>query len=173
MSTQLPETFDPENQEGNSWELLPVGEYVAQIIEVGVQKPKNGDGFYVALTWKIVEGDFDGRQVWQRITFIHSGEQAQAIGRKTFKDLTVALGISEHVKDVEVFLFKPAKIKVGVEIDKAGVYNDKNKVTRILPLAEVPPAAPVPAAPKPAAPTLATKPQAGAKPGGKAPWQQG
>ena len=44
MNTQFPETFDPETQEGNSWELLPVNEYVAQIVEASVQQPKSGDG---------------------------------------------------------------------------------------------------------------------------------
>ena len=90
MTTQFPETFDPETQEGNSWELLPVDEYVAQVVEASVQQPNSGDGYYLALTWKIIEGDFEGRQVWQRITFLHSSEQAQTIGRKTLKDLCVA-----------------------------------------------------------------------------------
>jgi hypothetical protein len=134
MSTQLPETFDPETQQGNSWELLPDGDYVAEIVEAGVLSPKNGDGYYLALTWKVVEGDYEGRQVWQRITYLHSSDQAQTIGRKTLKDLCTSLGVNEHVEDVEVFLFKPAKIKIGVEKDKAGQYDDKNKVKRILPL---------------------------------------
>ena len=36
MNTQFPENFDPRTQEGNSWDLLPVGEYVAQIVEASV-----------------------------------------------------------------------------------------------------------------------------------------
>jgi hypothetical protein len=32
MSTQLPEDLVPENQEGNSWDLIPDGEYVAEIV---------------------------------------------------------------------------------------------------------------------------------------------
>ena len=129
MSTEFPEIFDPETQEGNSWDLLPVGEYVAQIVEASVQQPKSGDGYYLALTWKIIEGDFEGRQVWQRITFAHSNEQAQTIGRKTLKDLCVALDVNEQVDDAEVFLFKPARIRLGIEKDKQGIYPDKNKVS--------------------------------------------
>ena len=113
MSTQFPETFDPETQEGNSWELLPVNEYVAQIVEASVQQPKSGDGCYLALTWKIIEGELEDRQLWQRITFAHSSEQAQTIGRKTLKDLCVALDVNEQVGDAEVFLFKPARIGSG------------------------------------------------------------
>ena len=60
------------------------------------------------------------RQVWQRITFLHSNEQAQTIGRKTLKDLCVALDVNEQVNDAEVFLFKPARIRLGIEKDKQG-----------------------------------------------------
>jgi hypothetical protein len=40
MSYELPETFDPQNQEGTSWDLLPNGEYVAEVIEAAVMQPK-------------------------------------------------------------------------------------------------------------------------------------
>jgi hypothetical protein len=151
MSTQLPETFEPENQEGNSWDLLPVGEYAATIVEIAVTQPKSGDGYHVAIVWKIDEGACEGRQIWQRITYIHSSEQAQTIGRKQLKDLCNACGLGgEHVEDVEVFLFKRAKIKVGIERDKDGVYQDKNKVQRIKPLDETP-ASPAAKPPQPEA----------------------
>src|SRR6266481_6460142 len=105
MPTQFPETFDPETQVGNSWELLPVDEYVAQIVEASIQQPNSGDGYHLALTWKIIKGDYEGRQVWQRITYLHSSEQAQTIGRKTLKDLCIALNVNEQVDDAEIFLF--------------------------------------------------------------------
>ena len=182
MTTQLPEDFDPESQEGNSWELLPDDEYTAEIVEATVAQPKSGDGYYVALVWKIAEGEYEGRQVWQRITFLHSSETAQTIGRKTLKDLCAALGVTEHVEDVEVFLFKSARIKLGVERDKSGQYDDKNKVKRILPLAAPDqPSPPAPSLPSPAkvATKLAasaakpTAKPATARPAGAAPWHQG
>jgi hypothetical protein len=169
MATQLPETFEPENQEGNVWDLLPIDEYAASIVEVAVDKPKSGNGYYVAVTWKIDEGPYEGRQIWQRITYMHSSEQAQTIGRKQLKDLCNATGFGgEHVEDVQVFLLKRAKIKVGVERDKEGVYDDKNKVLRIRPLDETPPptaAKPQPQPIKPQPQAAKTQPKAG-----KAPW---
>ena len=170
MSTEFPEIFDPKTQEGNSWDPLPVGEYVAQIVEASVQQPKSGDGYYLALTWKIAEGDFEGRLVFHRITFAHSNEQAQTIGRKTLKDLCVALDVNEQVNDAEVFLFKPARIRLGIEKDKQGLYPDKNKVSRIRPL-ESKPAEPGQPANGGSASTAATgvpKPAVG--PGAPAPW---
>jgi Protein of unknown function (DUF669) len=170
MATEFPETFDPATQEGNSWDPLPRGEYAAQIVEVKVVQPHSGDGYYLVLTWKITGGAFEGRLIWQWISLVHSNEQTQTIGRKTLKDLCVALGVDEQVNDAEVFLFKPARIRLGIEKDKQGIYPDKNKVSRILPL-ESKPAEPGQPANGGSASTAATgvpKPAVG--PGAPAPW---
>ena len=119
MSTQFPETFDPATQKGNVWDVLPLSEYVAQAVEAIIQQPKSGDGYYLGLTWKVIEGDYEGRQVWQRITYLHSSEQAQTIGRKTLKDLCVATDVAEQVDDAEVFLFKPLRIRLGIVAGQA------------------------------------------------------
>jgi hypothetical protein len=132
--TEFPETCDPQTEEGNSWELLPVGEYTAQAVEGRVAPPRSGDGYALTLTWKIMEGDYEGRQIWQHISFLHSNEQTQSIGRKTMKDICTALGISEPVQDASVFLFKPARLSVGIQKDKNGIYRDRNKISRVLPL---------------------------------------
>jgi hypothetical protein len=179
MSTQLPETFEPENQDGNTWDLVPELEYPAQIVEASVAQPKSMDGYYLALVWRILEGPYENRQIWQRITYLHSSAQAQTIGRKTLKDLCTALAINEHVENTEVFLFKPARIRVGIEKDPDGVYEDKNKVKRILPF-DPPQAAPVgPASTKPAPQGAVAKPPpatpkspARSGPAGTAPWHQ-
>jgi len=170
MTTQFPETFDPATQEGNSWHVLPVDEYVAQAVEASMQQPNSGDGYHLALTWKITGGDYEGRQVWQRITYLHSSEQAQTIGRKMLKDLCVATGVAEQVDDASVFLFKPVRIRLGIERDKQGIYPDKNKISRILPL-EAKSKEPE----QPAKPEAATKVASAAKtpkpaPAGPAPW---
>ena len=38
------------------------------------------------------------------------------------KDLCVATDVAEQVDDAEVFLFKPVRIRLGIEKDKQGVY---------------------------------------------------
>jgi hypothetical protein len=71
------------------------------------------------------------RQLWQNVVYIHTSEVSQSIGRKMIKDLCVALGIDVAVTDASVFLHQPCRIRVIVEKDKEGRYNDKNRVTRI------------------------------------------
>ena len=131
MSMEFPEIFDPATEEGNSWELVPPGEYPAHAIAAEVKAPSTGDGHGLTLTWKILEGNYEGRQVWQHITITHSNQQAQNIGRKMIKDICVALGIDEQLNSAEPFLYKPARIRVGIEVDKKGQYDDKNVVRRV------------------------------------------
>jgi hypothetical protein len=88
------------------------------------------------------------------------------------------------VTDVEVLKFIPCTLKVGIEKDKSGVYADKNKVSRVLPLEPKDPA-PAKATPKPApgpasaaatsATTVAAKPAAAATAAGNGttpPWRK-
>jgi Protein of unknown function (DUF669) len=180
MNMNLPETFDPTQQPGNTWELIPVGEYIAEATEGMVAPPKSGNGYMLTLVWKILEGDYENRQVWQTITYLHSNEMAQKIGRKTMKDLCDATGNGgTAVRDISVFLFKPVRIRIGIEKDKNGIYDDKNKVSRIMPLEpNGGPTAPTEAAPPPAKPvaaaaTVARPPATSpARPAGTAPWNR-
>ena len=82
------------------------------------------------------------------------------------KDLCVATDVAEQVDDAEVFLFKPVRLRLGIEKDKQGVYPDKNRVSRILPLATKPAETEQPATPTKAATAAATSGGAG----GPAPW---
>jgi hypothetical protein len=147
--TKLPEFFDPSQEEGTSSNLLPAGIYLAQIIDAAVSQPQSQDGYGINLTWENTEGEHEGRRVRQRITFQHSSEEAQKIGRREFKDLCDACGITKGFNSVEPLKFIPCKVRVGIEKDKNGMYDDKNKVTRVWPVSKGPPlSSQVSAAPK-------------------------
>jgi Protein of unknown function (DUF669) len=175
--TSLPETFDPATQEGTTFDVVPIGTYVAQIRDAEVFQPKTGDGHQIGLTWQITEGEYAGRYVWQRITFLHSNSQAMTIGRKQIKDLCDATGVSEQVTDVTVFKFIPCRIKVGIEKDKQGIYPDKNRVARILPLDAEAKSTPVQAKPtpvqaKPQTPNIKSEAKPATGNGPAKPWQK-
>ena len=141
MTTQFPQTFDPTTQEGNSWDILRSANTLPRLSRPPSSSRIPADGYYLAVTWKIIVGDSEGRQIWQRITFLHSSEQAQTIGRKMLKDLCNSTDVAEPIDDAKVFLFKPVRLRLGIEKDKQGVYPDKNRVSRIMPL-ETKPAEP-------------------------------
>jgi hypothetical protein len=131
----LPEPFDPSQEPpgGGGFEPLPPGEYPATVVEADVKTPKSGDGYMLAIRYKISDGEYEGRLIFQTAVFQHSSEIAQRIGRATMKSLCDACGLQAAVKDTDAFLWKPVRLKLGIEKDKGGLYDDRNKVVKILP----------------------------------------
>jgi hypothetical protein len=169
MSMHFPEPYNPENTGG--FELLPPGEYIAQAIEATIAPPKSGDGFGLTLVWKILEGEYEGRQVWQNISFVHSKAGAQWHGQKMLNSIIAATGAPTPLMTAEDLLFKPCRIGIAIETDKSGVYPEKNRVVKVSPLgnSEAAEAAVSPApAPKPTPAPAA----AGPAPAGSAPWRK-
>jgi hypothetical protein len=165
--------FDPENQEGSSFELIPKGDYTAEIIEAEIRQPKSGDGHMLALTWKIVDGGYEGRQVWDTLCYQHSNPTTQDIARRKLKDLCAALDIHEQVTNPEVFKFRPVQVQIGIQSDKYGQFDDQNRIKRILPLQEMQSEALEAAAAKPTTATAAkTPPKRPANGPGAAPWKR-
>jgi hypothetical protein len=164
--------FDPEQQEGSSFELIPKGEYTAEIIEAAISVPKSGDGHMLALTWKILDGDYEGQQVWDTLCYQHSNQMTQDIARRKLKDLCTALEITEQVTDPEVFKFKPARVRIVIESDKYGHFDDQNRIRRILRLEETEAEAQEAAASKPTPATPKTPPKRPTNGPGAAPWKK-
>jgi hypothetical protein len=48
--------FNPAEEEGNKFGLLPAGFYEAEIVEATRGPPKTGDGDMLTFAWKILEG---------------------------------------------------------------------------------------------------------------------
>jgi Protein of unknown function (DUF669) len=101
--------FDPSQQEGSHYEVIPAGEYTAEIVDAMITQPKSGDGHMLRLVWNIADGDFEGRKIFQTLCYQHSNPTTQDIARRMLKDICVAFAINEQVSDPEVFKFKPAK----------------------------------------------------------------
>jgi hypothetical protein len=163
--------FDPEQQEGSSFRLIPIGDYTAEIIDAVISQPRSGDGHMLSLTWKIGDGDYEGHQIWQRLCYQHSNPTTQDIARRFLKDLCTALDINQQITDPEVFKFKPVQVRVGIESDKTGQYDDQNNIKRVHPLSSAESEAPAPEkfATKPAA-KPAVKPTTTGP--GSAPWKK-
>jgi hypothetical protein len=133
-TTELGEAFDIDTEEGlPEISLLPAGKYPAEIEDAQVGPTKNGNGQAVNLKWRIVDGEYESRVVFQSILITHTSEQAQKIGRGMFKDICFSCGLTGKMTDLETLKFKKCSIKVGVEKNKDGQYPDKNRVVRVDP----------------------------------------
>jgi hypothetical protein len=166
--------FDPETQEGNKFALVPPGVYSAEIIEAKIGQPKSGDGHMLILIWRILDGACAAQLVWQTLCYQHSNAQTQDIARRTMKDICTALAINEQVTDPEVFKFKPAQVRIGIQSDEFGQFPDKNVIKRVQAPADA--ERPPPTAPKPVKPATSSPSKPAAKPAntgpGPAPWKK-
>ena len=127
----LGETFDPDSVEPReSIEPVPAGEYVAEIIESDVVDLKSGKGRGVKLTLKIVEGQLEGRRIWDQINYRHENEVAQKIGQQTLAELCSACGIRGPLEDTEHLHGNPIRVRVAIETDKSGNYCPRNVVKK-------------------------------------------
>jgi hypothetical protein len=168
MSIQFPEPYNPANTGG--FEPLLPGEYIAQVIDATIKVPKSGNGYVLALVWKVPEGEYEGRQVWQNISFSHPKAGAQWHGQKMLNAIIAATGAPSPLMSTEPLLFVPCRLGIVIEVDENGIYPPKNRVVKVSSLdnneaAEV--AASRPTAPKPAPPAAASRPASA----GSAPWR--
>jgi hypothetical protein len=132
---QLSEAFVPAAEEGTQdLAPIPAGRYTAQITDAIVKSFKSGKGQAVFLTWEIVDGEHQGRAIWQHCTLSHESEKAARFGRQKFKDVCSGCGIVDPVTDLSVLYSKPCEIWVGIEQDEAGEYPPKNKVGKVRPV---------------------------------------
>jgi Protein of unknown function (DUF669) len=135
QTTMLNEAFDPAKEEGTpARHLLPPGKYKAEVVNAHIAGTKNGKGQMLNLQYSITEGEYEKRIVFDHIIVQHESVDAQRFGRQKVKDLCDATGITDPVTDVEVFLYKPVVITLGIEKDRVGQYPDKNKITGVKPI---------------------------------------
>jgi Protein of unknown function (DUF669) len=143
QSSFLESAFKSDEEEGSpAFKLLPRDRYTAEISQATAGPTKNGKGYAVNLTWRITEGAFEGRTVFQTCLLQHDTPDAMKYGRQRFKDLLSAMGITGDVTDLDVLYNKPVKLNIIQKEDKSGVYQPKNEVTRVISMAASQPYAP-------------------------------
>lgn len=123
--------FDPINtndyKDANNMDLIPNGIYKMQVKEAEVCTSKNGSGQYIKMTWEIVEGTYAKRIIFQNINIRNTSANAEKIGRGQLARVLTSMGITV-CNNTDQLLYKPVMGKIGVEVDKTGQYEDRNKV---------------------------------------------
>lgn len=154
-----------EPQEARSFDLLPKGEYLAEVMD-STMKPTAKGGEYLELVVNILDGDYANRRIWDRLNLVNANETAADIARRALSALCHAVGVLQVTESEELHGI-PFVVCIGVERGKNG-YDDKNKVTGYKP---APGGSSFESAPRarPAAAPMAAKPAPAAAPAGKAP----
>lgn len=130
---QLNYSADYNNANENNFEPLPAGDYVAMIVDSEMKTTKNNDGQYLKLTWKIVDGPQNGKQLFENLNIVNRNQQAQQIAEKSLNAICLACNM-KNVQDSAQLHGIPMSITVGVrgkETDEYGIQNTIKKHSAI------------------------------------------
>jgi hypothetical protein len=120
--------FNPAdfNTEDN-FDPVPAGVYVASITESVMKDTRENNGKYLKLTWKILEGPYANRLVWENINLVNKNPEAVEIAKNTLAKVCKACGINRPVNDSSELHGIPCKVKVSIRPAKDG-YDASNDV---------------------------------------------
>lgn len=76
-------------------EPIPAGKYEAVIIESEMKPTKTGNGQYLELTFEIIEGQYKGRRVWERLNLENPNPQTVHIARGNLSAICHAVKVME------------------------------------------------------------------------------
>lgn len=151
---------------------IPAGEYEAEIIESSMEdiSRREDKGKCLVLVWKVLNGDFANRQIWQRINLWFSGAEKTPgkvvqIANAEFATVREATGVLAPADTSELHN-RPCVLRVALVADPG--YEPKNEVKHAKPIGG---GVQVGSAPKIAASTPG-KPANASGGGGAMPWQQ-
>lgn len=90
-----------------SREPLPRGMYQVIVIESAIKPTQAGTGEFIELTLQVVDGEFAGRRVWDRLNVSNPNKTAEDIAKRQLQELCLAVGVStlnetEQLHDVPV-----------------------------------------------------------------------
>lgn len=109
-----------------STDLLPEGDYKIAFIQGVETQTKAGTGSYLALTAEILEGEHQGRKLWERLNLKNQNDVARKIAEVTLGEICRAIGIVTPTHSDEL-LNKPmiarVIVKAPTDRDKAAGYD--------------------------------------------------
>ena len=84
------------------FEPLPASKYLAAITASEMKPTKKGDGSYLELEYTVLEGDCQGRKVWDRLCIDHPNDLTQSIARGNLSAICRAVGVMQPRDSVEL-----------------------------------------------------------------------
>jgi len=125
-------SFDATSIEPTTaYELLPAGTYRAQIVESEMRVTKNGMGQFLWLMIDILEGEQQGRKIFDQLNLVNPNPTTVEIAQRTLSAICHATG-RMHVSDSEELHLIPMTIQVKIRPPKNG-YGESNAIAYLPP----------------------------------------
>ena len=134
--------FTSEGVERNNYEPLPAGEYMAMISESSFKHSKGFGGQpdtdkppYLELGITIIDGDYKGRKVVDRLNLNHTNDLTRKIAKGTMAGILDALAMTT-INDSSELHGKPMMVKLTIKPGE-GQYGPSNNVSGYKPASAV------------------------------------
>lgn len=109
----------------SSYEPLPDGEYTAIIETSNIANNKSNTGEVLTLGLSIVDGNFKGRKLFDRLNIKHEKENVQEIAHKILARVVESCGLVK-ISDTSELHNKPLTIRVSIENNPT--YGKQNRI---------------------------------------------
>jgi len=121
------QTFDASSVEpSSSYDVLPPGKYLSQIVASEMRATKDGMGQYLYLEVDVIEGQYAGRRLFDRLNLINANAEAVKIAQQTLSSICRAVG-KLQVSNSEQLHLIPLIADVRVRPPK-GMYGESNSM---------------------------------------------
>ncbi len=95
--------FDASNVEpASDFNPIPASKYLAVITASEIKPTKDGSGEYLELTFQILEGDYQNRLLWARLSLSHPKDIVSRIARSQLADICKAVGVLKPSDSAEL-----------------------------------------------------------------------
>lgn len=106
-----------EHEPRNSFDPIPAGKYKVVMVDSEEKPTKAGNGSYLNLTYEIIEGEYKGRKLWDRLNLNNPNPTAVEIAKGTLSALCRAAGV-KVLRDTTQLHDIPVLAKVSAKMDQ-------------------------------------------------------
>lgn len=95
--------FNAHNVEPNAdFDPIPAGKYLAVITASEMKPTKSNNGYFLELTFQVIEGQYKNRLLWSRLNLDNPSPQAVQIARGELSAICRAIGVMQPKDSAEL-----------------------------------------------------------------------
>ena len=134
---QLPSVFNAkENEKMGGFEPIPAGWYLAEVTKSEMKQTNAKTGHYLTCQFKVLEGEFTGRYLFNLMNLDNPNPVAVEIAQKELASMCEACGLDEIEDSTELHSI-PMAVRVVIK-PASGAYPPKNEIKAYKPADEMP-----------------------------------
>jgi hypothetical protein len=127
VATGLGYVFDATTVEPNTKPpTLPADWYNVMATQGGIKPTRDNQGGYVEIGFKVMDGPYAGRMVFDRLNLWNNNQVAQEIAQRTLSSICHSTGVMQ-VSDVQQLFARPLMVRVVVK-PAEGEYDEGNEI---------------------------------------------